>query len=176
MYLNSIFGRQRQIGGSAYPMISEDAVKAGIAQIEHRLCQEVFSAYYTRYPSAQQICEACIPELPLRFSWGQLEKVFNRAGKKAWGGSDFGDFRRLLMELGIMGRVTGETERYVIGRFEYIEPFKVNASTNDDLCLHPVFAQVFHFTKKSGAKAVYPFGSDPLDQDHRTWLGSEAEA
>lgn len=169
MYLNSIFEKQQKRDRSAYPSISPDAVRLGISDVEHRLCQEVFSGYQALYPSARLTCEACIPNLPLVFSNGHLHRVFNRDGRKASGFVDYWDFRRLLIETGIVGRVIGETDRYVIGRFEYTEPHKLVVSTDDKLCLHPVFAEVFHFRKDPLSKAIYPYGSDPDGEDHRTW-------
>lgn len=169
MYLNSIFEKQRKLDSSEYPKISEQAVKTGIAEIEHRLCQEVFSGYQTLYPTAKDLCEACVPELPLAFSNSQLHRVFNRGGKKASGCRDYWEFRRLLIETGIVGRVIGETERYLVGRFEYTEPHKLVVATEDSLCLHPVFAEVYNFKNNGTSKTIYPYGTDPDADDHRTW-------
>ena len=169
LYLNAIFEKQRKLDRSSYPRIGEEAVKIGIAESEHLLTEEVFSGYRMLYPSARAVCEACIPQLPLTFSHSALQKVFTRRGKKPSGVADFWEFRRMLIETGIVGRVIDETERYIVGRFEYTEPHKLIVSTEDPLCLHPVFAQVFHHQENSGKKTIYPYGSDPDGEDHRKW-------
>ncbi len=175
MFLNSIFEKQRKLNESKYPQISEAAVKSGIAQIEYRLCQEIFSGYQTLYPDANAVCEACIPELPLQFSHSDLQRVFNRFGKKASGYKDYWDFKRLLVETGIIGRVISETDRYIIGRFEYTVPHKLVVSTADSLCLHPVFAEVYNFKDHGATRTVYPYGSDPDGEEYRTWQCSNDE-
>ena len=63
----------------------------------------------------------------------------------------------------------GETERYIVGRFEYTEPHKLVVSTGDFMCLHPVFAEVFNFKKIGTKKTIYPFGCDPEYEDYRNW-------
>lgn len=169
MYFNSIFQLQRKMHSRDYLKVTEEAVKTGITDIEHRLCDETFSGYKTIYPMARAVCEACIPELPLTFTHSETQKVFNRRGKKASGLKDFWEFRRLLIECGIVGRVVSETDRYIIGRFEYTEPHKLVVGTEDVLCLHPVFAEVFHFRRNGTRKTVYPYGCDPNGEDHRAW-------
>jgi hypothetical protein len=170
IFLNAIFEKERKANG-AYPTITEESVRSGIAETEHLLAEEVFSGYRMLYPTVRAICEACIPELAGTFTNAELQRVFTRRGKKTSGAADFWDFRRHLVETGIVGRVTDETERYFIGRFEYTEPHKLVIANDDVLCLHPVFAKVFHYkTPKGGAvKAVYPYGSDPSGADHRSW-------
>lgn len=86
--------------------------------------------------------------------------------------NDFWDFRRLLIETGIVGRVMGETERYTIGRFEYTEPHKLVVSSDDLLCLHPVFATVYKYKRTKVIKPIYPYGTDIDGEDHREWSRS----
>jgi hypothetical protein len=52
-----------------------------------------------------------------------------------------------------------------------VEPHKLVVSPDDKLCLHPVFAEVFHYKKSENGdvKTVYPYGSDPDAIDHRKW-------
>jgi len=173
LYLNAIFAKQRKLDESDYPRITEAAVKEAISESEHRLCQEVFSGYRTLYPTARTVCEVCIPELPLRFSHSALQRVFTHGGKKASGFTDFWDFRRLLIETGVVGRAVDETDRYIVGRFEYTEPHKLVVSTEDNLCLHPVFAEVFNFKRQTGKKTIYPYGCDPDGEDHRKWSAGD---
>lgn len=173
LYLNAIFEKQRKLDRSKYPSIDESAVVTAIAETEHLLTEEVFSGYRMLYPRAKAACESCIPQLPLRFGHSTLQKVFTRRGRKPSGIADYWDFRRLLIETGIVGRVVGETDRYIVGRFEYTEPHKLVVSTEDELCLHSVFAEVFSYKKGKGkdkdTKTVYPYGSDPDGEDHRKW-------
>jgi hypothetical protein len=168
-YLNAIFEVERKSKRGIHPRVSEEAVRTGIAEQEHLLCGEVCSGFKLVYPHARAVCEACIPELPLTFGHAALHRLFVRRGKKASGLSDFWDFRRLLIEMGIVGRVVGANSRYVVGRFEYTVPHKLIVSTEDTLCLHPVFATVHRYKQVAGQKPIYPYGSDLDGEDHRDW-------
>lgn len=167
MFLNSIFQKSRK-NDLTYPQVSQESVIDGITVVEGLLTKEVISAYKQIYPTIEAVCLKCIPELSLSFSEGELHKSFNRHGKKASGIDDFSKFKDLLTETGIVGIVIGETDRYLVGRFEYTMPHKLVTSSSDKLCLHPVFAQVFNFRKRdSGNRAIYPYGSDPDGIDYR---------
>jgi len=167
MYFNAIYKISRDIDPN-HPYISERAVIEGIMSIEHTLTEEVCFAYSQVYLNIEKICQQCIPELPSVFSDSYLHKIFNQRGKKASGLEDFNKFKDLLTETGIIGVVIGETERYIIGRFEYTTPNRLARSVSDNLCLHPVFAKVYKYKKnESGTKAIYPYGSDPDGDDYR---------
>ncbi|MBI5234515.1 MAG: hypothetical protein HY880_09190 [Deltaproteobacteria bacterium] len=168
--MNEVFIEQKKIDGSFYPRISEQAIKKAISNKENLLCREIFSAYRVLYPNAGAVCKACVPELPLVFNRSVLHRVFTRKGKKASTYTDYWDFRDLLTEMGIVGKVIVETDRYFVGKFEYTEPHKLVVSDDDILCLHPVFAEVFSFKRSGTIKTVYPYGCDPETPDHRTWV------
>jgi len=172
MYLNSIYGGAIQETLYGEPTIDEVRIRAGVSAKENQLCGEIFSAYSVSHPAARRVCERCIPALPFRFDVGSLHEVFNKHGKKAMGTDDFADFKRMLIEIGVVGRVLGETERYVTGLFEYTVPHRLVTSTEDELCLHPVFLKVFSAKKPPPGgmrKTVYPFGTDADGRDYRDW-------
>jgi hypothetical protein len=170
LYLNAIFETERT-HGSKYPRISPESVVKAISANEYLLAEEVFSGYLKQHPNTRTLCEACIPELPLTFRESDLHQVFIRKGKKATGERDFVDFRRILIETGIVGRVVDSTDRYTVGRFEYTEPHKLIVGSKDELCLHPVFASAFNCRLPPGKlqKPIYPYGSDPEAEDYRSW-------
>jgi hypothetical protein len=172
LYLNAIFEYERKYG-SKYPQISKESVVNAIRDTEHLLAEEIFSGYKKQHRNTRALCEVCIPELPLVFGESELHRVFNRKGKKASGETDFIDFRRILVETGIVGRVVESTDRYIIGRFEYTEPHKLVVGSKDELCIHPVFASVFNCKSDSKLqpKAIYPYGSDPEAEDYRHFAG-----
>jgi hypothetical protein len=171
LYLNAIFERER-VHGKNYPHVSAETVVTAIANNEHLLAEEVFSGYSNKHRSVRHICETCIPELPLLFGESELHQLFNRKGKKASGENDFLDFRRILIETGIVGKVVDATDRYIVGRFEYTEPHKLIVSSKDQLCIHPVFASTFNYRIEStqAMRAVYPYGSDPDGEDYRNFV------
>ena len=169
MYLNRICDRANLQDRINEPVVTADHLLGGVHQTEETLIQELFGAYRPIYPLARQVCEACLPELPQRFAHGVLQKVFNRHGKAKMHSDDFGEFRRMLVAIGAIGKCVAETERYVEGEFEYTSPDKLSISVQDELCLHPMFMRVFdglHRRQEKGP-VILPRGSRIIDKDWR---------
>jgi hypothetical protein len=75
-----------------------------------------------------------------------------------------------LLEIGAVGRVVdeGQMDRYIVGEFEYTLPHKLSTSTDDLLCLHPCFCQVFSaIYPDDDTRVIYPYGSAADGDDHR---------
>ena len=165
-HLNAIFAWQRRNNKShgPSPAITAEAIRRGMYDIENNLCQEIFSAFSYRYKAAKSVCDRCIPELPFCFSHGDLQKVFNSHGKKAMGNDDFYQFKKMLIEIGAIGKVLRKTEKYIEGLFEYTLPHHLVSGTTDELCLHPAFIKVF-FARRGPCddgvmRSVYPYGTE----------------
>lgn len=166
--LNAVFSEAYTSDVATYPVVDAASVVAGIRKEEAVLVTEVCSAFHVRYPSLRKVCEATIKYLPLVFEEGDLHRVFNMHGKKPFGSDDFDDFKRMLMEAAVIGRVLTEDEGgYVHGMFEYTAAHKLLSSTNDRLCLHPIFAEVFHYRPGKKDRPIYPYGTDPNSDDYR---------
>ena len=168
-YLVNIISKNSRSGGDI-SNIKEAAIKEGVFGSEVDISNEIFSAYYFLYPCLRKVCEKCIPYLTFEFSVGHLHQVFNRHGKAISRHEDFDDFLRMLIEVGVVGRVINRTDRYIEGMFEYTVPHKLVVSTEDTLCLHPAFCQVFSaIYPEKGGRVVYPYGSDLDGTDYRDW-------
>ena len=170
LILNSICRVNIERGGS-HQKIDSYAVRSGIMRTEETICHEIFAAYRYPYPKGQQVCELCIPELPLTFDFGQLQKVFNYRGKKALESIEFDEFVIMLFRMGIIGKVNpnAETERYIQGEFEYSTDHSLAFSSSDTLCLHPVFSYVYSakIEDRKTQKPILPVGSDLNSDDLR---------
>jgi serine/threonine protein kinase/DNA-binding SARP family transcriptional activator len=169
--LNGVMRRNRELGEPALS-VRPEAVTDGVHRVEELLVTEIFTAYSAVHPAAREVCRRVIPELPVAFSDGQLHRTFNRAGIRKATGLAYFDFKEMLLEIGCLGRVLGSTDRYVEGEFDYTLPTPLYPGTDDQLCLHPLFSEVFQArrepaeTEESPA-LVYPYGADP---DHAaTW-------
>jgi hypothetical protein len=164
--LNSICDKFRRFPDATLNIISEEAIRRGVAAVEDVLVQEIFAAYRSVYPRASAVCKACLPELQHKFSIGDLERVFRSQGKKSMETVDFSDFKRMLVEMGVIGRVLDDTHRYIQAEFEYTVPHQLITSTEDMLCIHPLFTKVFS-VKTRERKPVYPYGARLEDKDYR---------
>lgn len=123
--------------------------------------KKIFSAFKYKYPNAYAFCESCVPELARVFDNGRLQQVFTRHGKgvaKSLGDPlDYAGFKKMLIELGVVGRVRDKTELYAEAEFEYAQPGRLNLSVDDQLCLHPIFSGAFGSSKNNGEGLfVYP--------------------
>lgn len=167
MILNSISQEMNRSGAGTLKFTAE-AIRKGISKAEETIVQEILVAYRPVYPHAKDVCEQCIPELHMVFSLGDLERIFRTHGKSAMQSNDFLEFRRMLIEIGAVGRVLEETDRYTQGQFEYTVPHKLVTATDDMLCIHPLFAEIFS-AKIRQKKPVYPYGSRIDDLDYRAW-------
>ena len=162
--LNSIFTINKQRRDDFLAITDVDVLK-GVRLVEERIVAEIFVAFRIMYPHAEKTCRLCVPELDHYFTLGDLQKVFNRHGKKYFGGGDFFDFKRMLIEIGVIGRFLEETDIYYKARFEYTASHELITSVDDTYCLHPLFSGIYGNGRKS--KPVYPYGSDVEDDDYR---------
>jgi hypothetical protein len=159
LYLNSIFVTARKRGEN-FESISGNSIREGITRVEQTICYEVFAAYKHLYPAAPQLCVACIPELRHKFAMGDLQSVFNWHGKRLTGSGDFDQFKRMLIEMGIIGRYEKETDVYYNAKFEYSSPHQLVLGTTEYCCIHPVFGEIYSARDTDEMKVVYPHGSD----------------
>lgn len=158
--LNRIFGA---VGIRENKITTADSVKIieGVRDTEGLLCEEIFSAFQYKHPHAQKFCNAVLPELPRVFSNGDLQKVFNWHGKGVYKTlgiePEFREFKRMLVEMGVVGRVRDTTDIYAEAEFEYAQPGRLNLSVDDELCLHPIFSGEFSSKHNNGdGLVVYP--------------------
>lgn len=172
--LNRVFEAQHGIDPSA-PVMSNAAVVEGVRRGETEVVSDVLAAYLQVHPMARICCERLIPNLGMTFTEGELHRAYNRGGVRDATRLEFRDVIRCLVEIGCIGRVTEEdaTGRYVIAEFEYTRPGSLYIGSEEMLCLHPVFAEVFNCTQstlrrrqmsaeeRAAVRPVYPIGCDP---------------
>jgi hypothetical protein len=168
MLLNAISNEYRRFGAFPVGDNLQKSIIRGIGCVEQKLVKEIFIAYKYVYDRAEQVCSACIPELHHVFSIGDLERVFRSHGKVAFQSDDFSKFKIMLIEIGAVGRALGydNSSRYIKAEFEYTVPHKLVSSTDDMLCIHPLFTKVFS-AKIRENKPVYPYGCKLDDPDYR---------
>jgi len=163
--LNAIFKREE--GTQTLPPfpISENKIINSIYQTKKRIVNEIFVAFKSIHPSAEEVCKRCIPELESKFSVNELDKVYIQCGKAVFDGDNLFDFQRMLLEIGAIGRVipSKATEIYIQGDFEYSVSHEIVVSHDDELCIHPLFSGIFGGDRQE--RPVYPYGTNIEDED-----------
>jgi len=166
--LNSIF-KSPSVTSSLNPFpIDSERIITGIRQAEGAMVGEIFVAFKLIYPTAEETCRRCLPELGHKFTMGDLHRVFTRHGKAEFGSDSLFEFQRMLLEIGAIGKVIPGKERdlYIKGNFEYTVSHQLSLSQDDELCVHPLFSGIFHGISKQ-EQPVYPYGSALEDEDYR---------
>jgi hypothetical protein len=166
--LNSIFKNPGNGGRTGYFPVSEDRIINGIRQVEDFMVREIFVAFNLIYPTAEETCRRCLPELGHKFTMADLHRVFTRHGKAVFGSDSLFDFQRMLLEIGAVGRVIpgNAKDLYIKGSFEYTISHQLSLSQNDELCVHPLFSGIFH-SSGNQERPVYPYGSVLDDEEYR---------
>jgi len=166
--LNSIFKNPGMTSRLTPFPVSEERIINGVRQMEDFMVREIFVAFQLIYPTAEETCRRCLPELGHKFKMGDLHRVFTRHGKAVFGSDNLFDFQRMLLEIGAIGRVIPGKERdvYIKGNFEYTVQHQLSLSQDDELCVHPLFSGIFHGSGRQ-ERPVYPYGSVLDDDDYR---------
>lgn len=167
MLLNSIFKTSGTTQNLRPFPVTQERIVNSIRQTEGIIAKEIFNAFNLIYPTAEETCKRCLPELGHKFKMGDLHRVFTRHGKAVFGSDDLHEFQRMLLEIGAVGRVIPgrESDVYIKGNFEYTVDHEIILSQEDELCVHPLFSGIFGGTKNE--RPVYPYGSVLDDEDYR---------
>ncbi len=165
MLLNSIFRNIGDNGGGVPFPLSERRIVNGIRQVEEKIVMEIFGAFRLVHPTAEETCRCCLLALGHRFDSGELQRAFNRHGKAVFGGDGYRDFQRMLLELGVVGRVKTDKagDMYIQGDFEYSVEHEVVIRPQDEMCMHPLFSGIYGGGKND--LPVYPYGCKPDDDE-----------
>jgi len=168
MLLNAIFKNPGLTSRLTPFPVSEERILNGVRQMEDFMVREIFVAFNLIYPTAEETCRRCLPELGHKFTMGDLHRVFTRYGKAVFGNDNLFDFQRMLLEIGAIGRVIPGNERglYIKGNFEYTVSHELSISQEDELCVHPLFSGIYNSGGKQ-ERPVYPYGSVLDDDDYR---------
>jgi hypothetical protein len=147
------------ISGKEYdgkPIFDENHIREGIKDTEGLIVQEIFTAYRQRYPLAKEVCHAVIPTLQKVFTSDQLTQAvkYFSAERSATRASLV---RRLLIEIGAIGKVTTSDSIYTEGRFEYSMPGQLPTGAQDKLCIHPLFSRVCESRSSVHDQPILPF-------------------
>lgn len=153
MVLNALFTARRD-----KPEVDESDVRASVHKAANIVVSEVFGAYNHRHPKAQAVSRRLFPHLPEVFPYGELHKSFNRFARREY--LELDDFIDMLIEIGAIGRVVGDSGRYVLGQFQYNYDGPLAVSSKAMLCIHPAFRVIFPHEPGEPVSRVWPVGTE----------------
>ena len=135
--------------------ILEDAVRLGVRDTEDRLVSEILSAFRNRYPEAKDVCMTILPSIPKVFSFNQLSNAVRQFGEEHGKQNiPVAPIKRMLIEIGAIGKVDEVNVDYVTGKFEYVQTARLAIGADDRMCVHPLFSRIYDC--KAAAKTDPP--------------------
>ncbi len=170
VYLNEVISRSIKQDDKAYDIDSVH-INSGVFHLESTVRDQILEAYNTSFRNPREACERTLKELKTVFDWNEFSAVAARIIKSLAGVTDRTELMSVLTEVGAVGRVVGDSEKYQEGIFEYMVPHKLIFSDRDKFCVHPVFSEVYNVNKDyEGIKAVYTYWSGITDSDLKEWM------
>lgn len=175
--LNAIMSetvRRQTSAGKTVPRATGQDVLKGVRSAEHTIVEGVLTSYGYHYPEIAEALRLLKNRLSSTLPASTLHKEFNKAGVKRGAGTDFSSFLDAALAIGAFGISTPPpTERYARGEFAYTFTDDLRpVEDRDELCVHPLFMyrlfdrRAMRGLADAGALPVYPYGSDPEDEDH----------
>jgi hypothetical protein len=173
--LNKILAETfRRTGSFAQvPRATEMDVLKGIRASEHTIVESILTSYAYQYPKLGQALKLLKNRIPSVIAENDLHSQYGRAGVSSSVGLDFDEFLDGALAMGALGIVTEPTERYVRGDFAYTFADDLRpVEDRDELCVHPLFMyrlfdrRTIRDLAANHARPVYPYGSDPEDEEH----------
>lgn len=153
---------KRSMKNGTYPFFRQENIADVIKGTERELANEVINSYARIYPRVGEIVDA-LHTSPMMFKGNYLDQIA-KTTQYAWpnGNYSLANFRKLVAELGIVGRVRSfnEKSRIVGADFEYSLTERLPLRSSDDCVIHPMFYSKFH-TKREDHIIVYPFPNHP---------------
>lgn len=151
------------LASAHFPQFQTVNVQAIIRQSERDLAEEVLNSYSDIYPNVAEIVSALLRS-PQMFKANYLDKVAKQTSA-AWPERhtySLSAFRRLVTELGIVGRVRRHdiATGIVTADFEYMVEDRLMLQNEDDCVIHPLFYTKLE-TRREHHLIVYPFPDHP---------------
>jgi hypothetical protein len=147
---------------STFPRFSSEQLVRGIAEAEEDLADEVINSYSRVYPKVGRILDA-LKEMPILFTGNELDKVAPKTASE-WPATRYSpfNFRQLVSELGIVGRVRhydSRTNQAAVD-FEYASRGRLSLLSTDECAIHPMFFRRLRINTKSKV-TIFPFPDHP---------------
>jgi hypothetical protein len=140
-----------------YPHASSEVIVSAVERGESQLAAEIINSYCHIYPNIASIISV-LRNQPLVIRGSVLDKMAPHS-RKYWN-TEYSptEFKKLVTELGIIGRVREEYKpgnRYVKADFEYALEERLDISEQDVCVFHPMFFRRLDI--KTDGKVVFPF-------------------
>jgi hypothetical protein len=161
---------ERAARSGTFPVVNNNDLIRGVENGEQQLATEIVNSYSRVYDGVADIVRA-LTRMPASFLGSELDR---RAPESAahWhkGGYSPSAFSRLVVELGIVGRVVKESRSgYLDAEFEYSQRVSMRVTHRDKCVIHPMFFGMLDIVQPEEAITIMPF---IVHQEEAEWLES----
>ncbi len=149
-----------------FPYFKNEDLVSQTWDVELELADEVISSYAKIYENIGYILDA-LTSMPAYFMGKELDRIAHKTAS-AWPNGVYSPdrFKRLIAELGIVGKVRHYDERTKIVKadFEYALRTRLYLPHDEYCVIHPMFFRKFHI-KNTQEYLIYPFPDHPDFQE-----------
>jgi hypothetical protein len=154
------------VKGGRFPIFSEHDIRAGVKNLEGNLAVEIINSFSSLYPQVSTIVDALM-KIPMLFSGNELDKRASQSASE-WPPNTYtpAKFRRLVAELGIVGRVMRHNQEagYIDADFEYSLRTRLPITHRDECVIHPMFYRRFNVEFNCPSRVI-PFSTERKAQE-----------
>lgn len=155
-----VVASQKLTGG--YREFKAEVIRRSIEEMEPIIAGEIFGAFRHVYPFAEDIGKAVFGNVPTVLSYDQLEDQWRKKARHPMSKLnvefEMVHFADMLIRMGIIGLVVGETQHYYKAQFGYSSLTPFNIGGGNHLCIHPIFSKYFNAAGNARFKAILPQG------------------
>ncbi|QDT20463.1 P-loop ATPase, Sll1717 family [Gimesia chilikensis] len=152
----------KAIKSEEFPRFSNVAILESIRKQEIRLAGELLNSYSKVFPNVANIVSA-LERFPMVFDAKKLDRMSSSTASQ-WPSGDYSpyQFRRLVAELGIVGRIRSwdNESKIITADFEYALEDRLTLTSKDKCVIHPMFFEKLSI-EKSHKMIIYPFPNHP---------------
>ena len=131
---------KRALEGRRFPSFTDEDIRYGVKEIESDLASEIISSFEPVYPEVRLIVNALM-NIPMLFKGSELDKRA-KLTRAQWPQNAYSlaNFRQLVTELGIVGRVQRRNDAgWIDAEFDYSLKDRLVITDQDDCAVHPMF-------------------------------------
>jgi hypothetical protein len=149
------------VSDGSFPVHSERAIREGIKRQEKELAAEIINSFSARYPHVGTIVDSLMG-IPMVFTGNELDRRASQSASE-WpkGTYSQGAFRRLVAELGIIGRTRkhGPEAGYIEADFQYSLRERLPLTHRDECAVHPMFYSRFNVDCNLPSRVIPKFSA-----------------
>jgi len=160
---NGIAKRAKEEG--RFPRASEKDILTATKDVEPALAKEIINSFSETYGNLTGIVDA-LRTMPMIFKGNELDKRASQSASAWKEGYSQERFRRLVAELGIVGRVRRHNEEagYIDADFEYSLQGRLALTHRDECVIHPMFYSRLDVEFNTPSR-VMPFSTEREEQE-----------